>query len=76
MTKPYGVWVAGPYMRDDYTVECETFEEACAWAIAYTGPGWLRIIGDGAEGGYGDDGSGWWDGLTDEERERAEELDL
>jgi hypothetical protein len=73
MSAPYKVWIHGPYVSHDRMIDCETLPEAIEKALAYEGKGWVSVIGDGAEGGYGDDGSQWRDGLTDEEREMVEE---
>ncbi len=73
MSAPYKVWIYGPYVSHDRTIDCETLDEAIEKALAYEGKGWVQVQGDGAEGGYGDDGSQFWDGLTDDEREMVEE---
>jgi hypothetical protein len=51
-----------------------TLDEAIAFALTRPHDVSVQVCGDGAEGGYGDDGSGWRDGLTDAERERVEEV--
>jgi hypothetical protein len=72
----YSVWI--DYAGDHTYIDCDTLVEAIQRAQEVTPARYKRVhvIGDGAEGGYGDDGTGWWDGLTNEERELVEEAGL
>ena len=72
MSAPYTV----AYGYGDHSRKFDTLTEAIAFADARPGDASVRIWGDGAEGGYGDDGSKFWDGLTDDERELVEEAGL
>ena len=78
MNAPYQVWVDRAGDHDFF--DCETFDQALGLAIAEnkfaSALRRVRVIGEGAEGGGGDDGTGWNDGLTDDERERCEEAGL
>lgn len=73
---PYKVWIDDT--GDHKYIECWSLAEAIERAGNVAQRNWrtVQVIGDGAEGGYGDDGSGWWDGLTDDEREQVEEAGL
>lgn len=76
MSAPYRVWLVSP--TRDHTTECATLGEALAKAMIQKHDlrqhEEVRILGDGAEGGYGDDGQGFHDGLTDDERELVNEV--
>lgn len=59
------------------SVEADTLEElaeAARTELAKPGEFSVTMCGAGAEGGYGDDGSEWWDGLTDEEHDELEAM--
>ena len=76
MSAPYKVWIDRG--GDHEYIDCWTIEDAIAIGRAKAElTSWpVRVIGDSAEGGYGDDGSGFWDGLTDDERGILEPLGL
>lgn len=73
MRAPYYVLIDN--FGDQRTIDCQTLDEAIDVASHQTLHPAKRVMvcGEGAEGGYGDDGSGFWDGLTDDERDRCEE---
>ena len=75
MTAPYHV----SYGYGDHSQKFATLDEAIEFALARRETKAdisVMVYGDGAEGGGGDDGTKWHDGLTDEERERLEEAGL
>ena len=74
MSAPYSVG----YGYGDHSRDFPTLPEAIAFGLdrQQRGDMSVRIWGDGAEGGYGDDGTGFWDGLTETERETIEEAGL
>jgi hypothetical protein len=70
---PYSVTI--DHYGDHETIPCGTFTAAIVVAklAGRDHPGRVHVLGDGAEGGYGDDGQGFHDGLTEDERERLRE---
>lgn len=72
MSAPYHV----SYRYGDCDKSFPTLAEAIDFARTRTNDISVAIYGDGAEGGYGDDGSKWWDGLTEDERETIEEAGI
>lgn len=72
MTAPYTVG----YGYGDHSRTFETLPEAIAFAQSRPSDASVHIYGDGAEGGYGNDGTQWHDGLTDDEHEQLEDAGL
>ena len=78
MSAPYSVFISYP-SGHQRSVPCDTFSAAIAeamWQNAQPGLKYVTVHGDGAEGGYGDDGSVFHDGLTEDERETLQEVGL
>lgn len=76
MSAPYRVLIDD--FGDHRYLDCQTLDEAIKKALKVPTHGWrhVAVFGDGAEGGYGDDGTQFHDGLTDDERELVEEAGL
>lgn len=76
MSAPYYVWI--DHAGDHRHIDCESLTEAIAVASRVPPKRYqvVTVCGDGAEGGYGDYGSQWWDGLSEDERERVEAAGL
>lgn len=71
---PYRVTV--DHFGDRDTIECATFEAMLLVARTEHAkhPGRVHVWNDDrADGGYGEDGTEWRDGLTEGERERVRE---
>lgn len=71
----YSVFISYPSGHQK-SIPCETLGGAIAeakWQESTAGLKYVAVHGEGAEGGYGDDGSVFWDGLSDDERETVNE---
>lgn len=76
MSAPYQVWI--DHFGDGEYIDCHTLTAAIVVAklAGRDHPGRVRVLGEGAEGGYDDDGQGFRDGLTESDRERLQDAGL
>lgn len=74
MSAPYTVLI--DHWGSHETIPCARFSVALTIAKLANRdhPGQVHVFGDGAEGGYGEAGEEWRDGLTPDERARVAEV--